>query len=136
MQPTAIPRPATPQTETDRELKAYIYQQLVELQPYLLADSQMAVTVQQVASENGGTAAERDPRGEPPPAGDYLVQLTMTVEDGKLTAEGQGESVYEAFGEAKNVMVNQLSQLQNAVIDQADRDQEIESYLDGSRTIH
>src|SRR5687767_12183568 len=40
---------STQTVETDRELKAYIYQQLVELQPYLIPDSQMAVSVHQVA---------------------------------------------------------------------------------------
>lgn len=131
MQPTS-----TPQVETDRELKAYICQQLVELQPYLVADSQMAVTVQQVVSKNGETAVKEENDDGTPRPGDYLVKLTTTVEDGKLMAEGHGGSVYDAFTEAKDEMVSLLSQLQNAVIDQADRDEEIESYLDGSRTIH
>lgn len=129
---------STPQAETDRELKAYIYQQLVELQPYLVTDSQMAVSVQQVVSKNGGNVAKFDPDDthDSPQPGDYLVKLTTTVDDGKLIAEGHGGNVYEAFGEAKTAMVSQLSQLQNAVIDQNDRDEEVDSYLDGSRTLH
>lgn len=153
---------ATSQMETDRELKAYIYQQLVELQPYLVADSQMAVSVQQVMSAknpapspadlsadqtdgdaNSGASAsamdadmdDADNEHSPQP-GDYVVKLTTTLDEGKLIAEGFSTNVYEAFISAKAVMVDQLAQLQNAIIDQSDRDEEVQSYLDGSRTLH
>jgi ribosome-associated translation inhibitor RaiA len=131
MQPTS-----THHVEADRELKAYIYQQLVELQPYLIADSQMAVTVQQIVpgkEEQPVAAPENDDTPQP---GDYLVKLVTTIEDGKLTAEGIGDDVYDAFCAAKGAMVEQLSQLQNALMDPSEREEEIQSYLDGSRTIH
>jgi hypothetical protein len=38
--------------ESDLELKAHIYQQLVDLQPYLSPESQIAVLVQQEVDED------------------------------------------------------------------------------------
>lgn len=151
MQPTPASTPkkraATAETESDRELKAYIYQQLAELQPYLFADSQLAVSVQQVVSKKKDAAADLQDNlesnlesNEDPRPGDYVVRLTATLENpierGKLTSEGHGASVYDAFRAAKSTMMEQLVQLQNATVDQADRDEEVRSYLDGSRTLH
>jgi ribosome-associated translation inhibitor RaiA len=136
----------------DLDLKAYIYQQLADLQPYLIADSQMAVSVHQVSAVEEVDVNELDAEEqheieleeieeEPtedmqPEVGDYVVRLTTTLEGGKLVAQGHGEDVFEAFGVAKGAMVQQLSQLQNALMDQSERDTEIQNYLNGSKTLH
>ena len=126
---------STPQTETDRELKAYIYQQLVDLQPYLVDDSQMSVTVQKIISNKGAASVEVIDKTKPQP-GDFLVTLATSIEDVKISSEGHGRSVFDAFAVAKGTMLLQLNELQNILADQSDRDEEIKSYLDGSRVIH
>jgi len=146
MQPTVTrthhsQRPERQETEADRELKAFIYQQLTELQPYLIADSQMAVTVQQVAHV---PAYELDQQEGPEipdenalKVGSYVVKFVTTLEDEhNLVAEGSSLNVYEAFESAKLAMMQQLTELQNALIDQAEREEEVESYLNGSRNLH
>ena len=153
-QTTATEKTNQPQaTSDDLELKAYIYQQLADLQPYLIADSQMAVSVHQVSAVEEVNVNELDEEeqheieleelenDEPtetmqPEVGDYVVRLTTTLEGGKLVAQGHGADVFEAFGVAKGAMVQQLSQLQNALMDQSERDTEIQSYLNGSKTLH
>jgi ribosome-associated translation inhibitor RaiA len=154
--------------ETDRDLKAYIYQQLVELQPYLSTDSQMAVTVQQVlpadalqahpgqtnarareqthkqarektlaqTSGKGGKKQRRQVKLKKKNPDIFVVTLSTKIEGGRLKAEGHSSNVYEAFSEAKDIMMQQLSQIQNALIDSAAREEEIQSYLNGSRVLH
>ncbi len=153
MQPTAMHNENQNQsTGEDRELKAYIYQQLAELQPYLIEDSQMAVSVHQVAAideidtstleEEERTSLEElldDEEHEEksqPEVGDYVVKLTTTLEGGRLVSQGHGADVFVAFGVAKGAMVSQLSQLQNALMDSTERDSEIQNYLNGSKTVH
>ena len=153
MQTTPVEKQTpVPEPSEDRELKAYIYQQLADLQPYLIADSQMAVSVHQVSAieeivadtldddelkaiENEELEEDELNRAQPE-VGDYVVKLTTTLEGGRLVAQGHAADVFEAFGVAKGAMVQQLSQLQNALMDSTERDVEIQNYLSGSKTIH
>ena len=153
MQTTPVEKQTpAPEPSEDRELKAYIYQQLADLQPYLIADSQMAVSVHQVSAieevvadtldDDELKAIENDELEEDelhkaqPEVGDYVVKLTTTLEGGRLVAQGHAADVFEAFGVAKGAMVQQLSQLQNALMDSTEREVEIQNYLSGSKTIH
>lgn len=147
-----------PVSSEDRELKAYIYQQLTDLQPYLIADSQMAVSVHQVSgvqevdprnlsdddimemeldrASMDDDVDDEDENRRQPEVGDYVVKLTTTLEGGQLVSQGCGADVFEAFGEAKGAMLSQLTQLQNALLDGNEREVEIQNYLNGSKTLH
>jgi ribosome-associated translation inhibitor RaiA len=137
-----MPAVQTHAYETDRELKAYIYQQLVDIQPFLVADSQVAVMVHQVPAEQDETLKNSD---QTPPqkkskkaarAQDFVVTLIATTEDGRLESEGQALDIYEAFSKAKNQMQIQLEEWQNAQMDPLDREVAIQSVLNGSQLIH
>lgn len=156
--------PTTKNHETDRELTAYIYQQLAEMQPYLIPESQMAVTVQHVVPRSSDTAshepilaesvdelltaeqAEQEEKDEDKSEtvaftdvtdeGEYVVKLIATLDGGRLEAEGHGSNVYQAFGQAKGSMVQQLNEIHNALMDPTEREQEIQSLLKGERTLH
>lgn len=105
--------------EMDPELKAYIYQHLMDMQPYLLANAQVAVLV---------TRAEDDES--------HLVTLVATLNEGRMEAEGQHEDIYEAFNKAKVTMIHQLAEIQNSMIDPAEREVEVRAALDGTYTLH
>ena len=106
--------------EMDPELKAYIYQHLMDIQPYLLANAQVAVLVQR---------AEDD-------ATDYLVTLVATLNEGRMEAEGQHGDIYEAFNKAKETMIHQLAEVQNSMMDPAEREVEVRAALNGTYTLH
>jgi ribosome-associated translation inhibitor RaiA len=105
--------------ENDREFKAHIYQQLVDLQPFLAPDSQVAVLVQPSEEKES----------------EYNLTLVTTLGDYRLEAEGDAEDVYEAFGIAKQKMLQQLDEWLNAV-DNSERDEQIQSYLNGEHQLH
>ena len=108
--------------ESDREFKAHIYQQLVDLQPFLSPDSQIAVLVQQDEEEQD----------------DHGIGLTLvaTFGDYKLEAEGRDENAYKAFGIAKQRMLDQIEEYCNAAIDSSDREEEIQNLMSGASTVH
>jgi ribosome-associated translation inhibitor RaiA len=112
--------------EMDPEFKAYIYQHLMDIQPYLIANAQVAVLVQRA---EGDVPVDAD---EP----DYLVTLVATLGDGRMEAEGQHEDIYEAFNKAKNNMISQLSEIQNSMLDPAEREVEVRAALNGTYTLH
>lgn len=112
--------------ENDREFKAYIYQQLVDLQPYLEPESQISVLVQieqdqDEVSETGTTIA---------------LTLVASIEDYKIEAEGRSADMYEAFQCAKQGMLVELEEHYNASIDTNARNAEIQTLLAGGFTLH
>jgi ribosome-associated translation inhibitor RaiA len=108
--------------ENDPELKAYIYQNLVDLQPYLAPESQVAVLVGQESGDEGGA--------------EHSLTLVATLGDYRLEAEGQNEDIYEAFLMAKRKMLHQLEEWYVSSIDSSERDNEIQAVLEGRHMIH
>ena len=106
--------------ETDPELKAFIYQHLVDLQPYLAAESQIAVLVQ----------AEHDIGDE------ETLTLVATLGDYRLEAEGHAGDLYEAFLDAKKKMLSQLEEWYLSAIDNSERDNEIQAVIEGRYLVH
>ena len=113
--------------EMDPELKAYIYQHLMDIQPYLLANAQVAVLVQRAEDEL--SQSEND---EP----DHVVTLVATLNEGRMEAEGQDADIYEAFNKAKEAMIHQLAEIQNSMMDPAEREVEVRAALNGTYTLH
>lgn len=110
--------------ESDREFKAYIYQQLVDLQPYLEPESQISVLVQVEQDEETETGLT------------IILSLVASVSDYKLESEGRSADMYEAFSMAKRSMLAELEQYYNAAIDSTERESEIRTLLSGGMTLH
>jgi ribosome-associated translation inhibitor RaiA len=121
---SALSRPTTEglNVENDPELKAYIYQNLVDLQPYLAPESQVSVLVGQEDGEEGET--------------EHSLTLVATLGDYRLEAEGQNPDIYEAFMLAKRKMLSQLEEWYVSSIDSSERDNEIQAVLEGRHMIH
>lgn len=109
----------TATVETDREFKAHIYQQLVELQPYLNPDSQVAVLVQQDDSDQ-----------------EYVLTLVTTMGEYRIESESKNADLYEAFGGAKRKMIQQLDEWFSVAVDTSERDERIQSLLEGGQLLH
>lgn len=112
----------TETVENDPELKAYIYQNLIDLQPYLAPESQVAVLVGEETGEEGNA--------------EHSLTLVATLGDYRLETEGRDEDVYEAFLMAKRKMLHQLEDWYVSSIDSSARDNEIQAVLEGRYMIH
>lgn len=111
--------------ENDRELKAHIYQQLVDLQPYLSPEAQIAVLLHQ-EDEEWGSEDERE----------HTLTLVATLGEFRLESEGRNADIYEAFAIAKRKMVEQLDEWHSNVVDSSERDAQIQSVIEGRHMIH
>lgn len=109
--------------ENDPELKAYIYQNLVDLQPYLAPESQVAVLIGQDSGEDGDL-----PR--------HALTLVATLGGYRLEAKGQDEDIYAAFMMAKRKMLSQLEDWHTTSSDSSARDNEIQALIEGRHLIH
>jgi ribosome-associated translation inhibitor RaiA len=124
MHETPIIEPVELPVENDREFKAHIYQQLAEIQPYLSADSQVAVMVQQDKAEDQ-TRSDYN----------YTLTLIMTFGEYKVESEGKASNVYEAFGLAKRKMMDVIDDWYSSV-DTSERDAQVQSVIEGTHTLH
>lgn len=111
--------------ENDREFKAHIYQQLTDLQPYLSAESQIAVLVsEEEADDDEETGTE------------YVLTLVATFGEYRLEAEGRDTNLYEAFGLAKKAMLSQIEEWYSLAVDTTERDAQIQSVIEGGYMVH
>lgn len=109
--------------ENDRELKAHIYQSLVDLQPYLAPESQIAVLVQLESDEDGSNV-------------EHVLTLVATLGEFRMEAEGRDSNIYDAFATAKIKMLAQLEGWFDESVDTSERDAEIQSVIEGRHMIH
>ena len=133
IEPQTVSPPSLGGFENDKEFKAHIYQQLVDLQPYLGPESHVAVIVQPILeSHNESTTADDFSEA----LSMYSLVLVATFGDYRVEAEGRAESLYVALGEAKRRMLQQLDELYNSAVDSLEREEQINSLLDNRMTIH
>jgi ribosome-associated translation inhibitor RaiA len=128
--------------ENDREFKAHIYQQLVELQPFLASDSQVAVVVevQDVPEfDEVKSAAGKEAHESPLPSGkkeEIVLTLVTNWGEYKVEAEGRDQDLYSAFSAAKEKLKHLLDECYNSAIDSDERDAQIQNLLDGNALLH
>ncbi len=96
--------------KVDRELQAFLYQQLQKLEPFVMVDGQLIF--EQVAK-----AAP-----EPEPA---EMRLHYNTAEFSLEAEGKGDTVYEASSNATEKMIEILSAINDEMVDADERENAI-----------
>ncbi len=130
--PAALSENAVEAIQNDREFKAHVYQQLVDLQPFLSPDSQVAVIVNIGQDDDADEDEIIDESSEP----NYALTLIATLGDYRLEAKGRNPDIYEALGIAKRKMLQQLDEVYNSAIDSNERISEIDDLMQGKLTIH
>lgn len=113
--------------ENDPELKAFIYQHLVDLQPYLSPESQIAVLLPQ---SEFATFGDEDEETE------ESLSLVATLDEYRLEAHGHGEDLYDAFLDAKKKMLEQLEEWFLSSVDSSERENEIQAVIEGRHLLH
>ncbi len=100
----------------DKELQAYIYQQISELEPFLLPNTQVKVLVQNEKPEKS-------------------VKLSVSVVGGTIEAVAADHDIYKAISDAKKVLLYQIDEINNE-IDSNERDMKLKSLMYGSHQLH
>lgn len=101
---------------SDPEVKAHIYQQLSEFEPYLLPGSHIAVLIKD-KKKNGDKMAG------------VVVTFSLSAEGGQIHGKGAGADVYEAAKIAKNDILKQFDSIQNQLVSAHDREVEINEIM-------
>lgn len=79
----------------EAELKAYIYQQLNDIQPYI---GDAPVAIKMAYTENG----------------EYIVKMQYVHDGGEIEAESSGGDIFNAISKAKTAFIRTLNSLETA----------------------
>lgn len=101
----------------EAELKAYIYQQLNDIQPYV-GEAPVAIKMSYTPDKA------------------FLVKIQATHEIGEIEAQGTHEDVYSALSEAKNALIKSFSAIDDAIDaeeGESQRDIELQTLLTNTK---
>ncbi len=110
---------------SDPEVKAHIYQQLTEFEPYLLPGSHIAVLI-------------RDRKEATNRKKGVVVTFSLSAEGGQIHGKGAAADVYEAAKIAKDDILKQFDSIQNQLVSAQDREVEINEIMTNptGQTLH
>lgn len=132
---TTLLNPTIELIEHNPEVKSYIYQQIVDFEPFVTPQTVIAV----VARDSNELSVQYETEGKEFSQEDlknlYRIAIVLTDNGTSVEAEGVHEDIYEAIKLAKDSLLKELISIQDSVISQQDRIIEINHYLQ-SHNLH
>ncbi|KYG68589.1 hypothetical protein [Bdellovibrio bacteriovorus] len=126
---TTLLNPTIQLIEQNPEVKSFIYQQIVEFEPFVTPQTIVAV----VARDPKKLAIQYETEGKDfTPEGLkklYRIAIVLREGDTSVEAEGVHEDIFQAIKLAKDSLLKELVAIQDSVISQQDRIVEINHYL-------
>lgn len=119
---------------TESELKAFIYQQVNELETYLSSESTITV-LSKNAKKVIRKLKKNDEIAEDFSA-EFCYEFNLEDSGEKLNTYGLANSPIEAISIAKDKMLKQLILIQNEIISSSEHINEINQYLNGGNIKH
>ncbi len=111
------------------EVKSYIYQQIMEFEPYVTSDTVVAVIARdpkklmlQLESEGKTELIEKLPKM-------YRIAIVLKEGDTKIQDEGLSEDIFEAIRIAKDKLLIRLQDIQDTIMSKSERLQQIQNAL-------
>lgn len=115
--------------ETDPEVKSYIYQQIVDFEPFVTPETVVAVVARDPRKLK--IQLETEGRSVPPKAlrKMHRIAIVLTEGDTSIQEEALHENLFDAIRIAKTNLLNKLSEIQDAVISNSERADQINQAL-------
>lgn len=115
--------------EKNPEVKSYIYQQIVEFEPYVTPETIVAVIARdpkklalQLEAEGKTELIEKLPKM-------YRIAIVLKEGDTKIQDEGLSEDIFEAIKIAKGKLLARLQDIHDTVISKSERMLQIQNAL-------
>lgn len=106
--------------EESPEVKSFIYQQIVDFEPFLTPTSLVSVVSKNPHEKAGKKKQLR-----------HQIQISIKENGVSLMEVGSSENIYEAILDAKNKLYQKLVLIQDSVISEQDRVAQIKSIQSG-----
>lgn len=126
---TGATNPTIRLLESDPEVKSFIYQQIVDFEPYVTPETVVAVVARdprkmKIQLETEGR--DVDPRKL---SKMHRIAIVLTEGDTSIQEEGFHENLYDAIRMAKTSLLSKLSEIQDSVVSNSERMDQINQAL-------
>lgn len=115
--------------QTDPDVKSYIYQQITDFEPYVTPQTLVAVLARdprKLAIQLETEGREIDPKDLKKM---HRIAIVLREGDASLEEEALHEDLYEAIREAKEKLIQKLAAIQDSVVTNQERIEQINSAL-------
>lgn len=126
--------PFKPQIELkdlSAEVTSYIYQVILEFEPFLTETTKVAVVSKNPMQLLSSDDSEEILIDKKKLAKMYRIAISLTEDGTEISEEGFHEDLYEAIRMAKDKLLKTLVEIQDDVITSQDRSQQIKTALAG-----
>lgn len=120
---------ATELLENNPEVKSFIYQQIIEFEPFVTPQTVVAVLAKnpsKLALQLETDQKEFDPAELKKM---YRIAIILSEGDSRIEAEGLHKDIFQAIKMAKDNLLKKLVLIQDSVVSQQDRLVEINHFL-------
>ena len=125
------------------EVKSYIFQTLMDFEPFTTPQTQVAVVAKDPLAllTNDSEEDTQDYGHGPIPEKKklrkmYRISITLSEDGGVLSAEGLHEDIYQAIKIAKDKLLTTLNEIQDEVISNSERQQQIKTAVAAGGEYH
>jgi ribosome-associated translation inhibitor RaiA len=101
--------------ETSPEVKSYIYQQLVDFQPYVTSDTMVYVIARNPGELPDG--ADKEEFKLPDESYKHRIAIILQEGDTSIEAEAYHDDIFYAIRLAKDSLIQRLNQIEDEVVD-------------------
>lgn len=126
--------------EVSLEVKAYVYQTIMEFQPYITPSTTVSVILKDPLDLIKKYKDSPEELEKLPPTKElknmWRVEIALQEDGAKMKSEGLSDDIFESIRIAKDLLVNELGQIQNSVVSSSERAIQLSSAKQDSGLIH
>lgn len=120
--------------DVNPEVLSYVYQSLMEFQPYTTDTTEMAVIAKNPLKLLKTTDADSlPPRNELKKM--FRISISLADQGTKIEAEGLDHDIFVAIRIAKDKLLRELETIHDSVVSNSERNQQIQSAM-GGHSVH
>lgn len=127
-------------TQIDPEVKAYVYQTIMEFQPFITPATTVSVILKDPLDLIKKYKDNVEELEKLPPTKElknmWRIQISLVEDGAKMRAEGLSHDIFESIKIAKDLLVTQLEQIQNSVISSSERAIQLTTARQESEPLH
>lgn len=126
----------TLELDENPEIRSFVYQQILEFEPYVTPQTIVAVIAKDPLKVRSKLLAEGQEISKKELSKMYRIAITLKEDGSQIQEEALHTDVFEAIKMAKQKLIQKLEAIQEHVLSQSDRIEQINQALGNNSQIH
>ncbi len=126
----------TLELDENPEIRSFVYQQILEFEPYVTPQTIVAVIAKDPLKVRSKLLAEGQEISKKELSKMYRIAITLKEDGSQIQEEALHTDIFEAIKMAKQKLIQKLEAIQEHVLSQSDRIEQINQALGNNSQIH